>query len=195
MTAVRTRFAPSPTGFIHLGNIRSALYPWAFARAQQGTFILRIEDTDLDRSSQAAVDVILEGMNWLGLNPDEGPFYQTQRFPRYAEVVQQMLTAGTAYRCYCSREELDAMRAAAQAEGRKPRYDGRCRERKEPVPGVAPAIRFRNPQSGEVVLDDQVKGRIVFDNAELDDLVILRADGQEVGARDMRFEREVATYG
>jgi glutamyl-tRNA synthetase len=174
---VRSRFAPSPTGYLHIGSVRTALYAWLYARRHGGTYILRIEDTDRQRSTQAAVDAVLEGLKWVGIDADEGPFYQTQRFPRYAEVVQQMLAAGTAYRCYCSREELDAMRAAAQAKGLKPRYDGRCRERKEPVPGVAPAIRFKNPQSGEVVLDDRVKGRIVFDNAELDDLVIARSDG------------------
>ncbi len=174
---VRSRFAPSPTGYLHIGSVRTALYAWLYARRFGGTFILRIEDTDRARSTQAAVDAVLEGLKWVGIDADEGPFYQTQRFPRYAEVVEQMLAAGTAYRCYCSREELDAMRAAAQAEGRKPRYDGRCRERKEPIAGVAPAIRFKNPQAGEVVVDDRVKGRIVFDNGELDDLVIARSDG------------------
>jgi glutamyl-tRNA synthetase len=175
--SVRSRFAPSPTGYLHIGSVRTALYAWLYARRHGGTFILRIEDTDRERSTQPAVDAILDGLAWLGIDADEGPIYQTQRFPRYAEVVQQLLAAGHAYRCYCTREELDAMRAAAQAEGRKPRYDGRCRQRNSPRDGVAPAIRFKNPQSGEVVVDDRVKGRIVFDNAELDDLVIARSDG------------------
>ena len=182
MTAVRTRFAPSPTGFIHLGNIRSALYPWAFARAQQGTFILRIEDTDLDRSSQAAVDVILEGMNWLGLNPDEGPFYQMQRMDRYREVLAQLQASGQVYPCYMSVEELDALRERQMAAKEKPRYDGTWRP--EPgktlpaVPaGVQPVLRFRNPLDGVVAWDDKVKGRIEIRNAELDDLVIARPDG------------------
>lgn len=174
---VRSRFAPSPTGYLHIGSVRTALYAWLYARRHGGTFILRIEDTDRQRSTQAAVDAVLEGLAWVGIDAEEGPFYQTQRFPRYAEVVEQMLAAGTAYRCYCTREELDAMRAAAQAEGRKPRYDGRCRKRTEPVSGIAPAIRFKNPLAGEVVVDDRVKGRIVFDNAELDDLIIARSDG------------------
>ena len=182
MTAVRTRFAPSPTGFIHLGNIRSALYPWAFARAQQGTFILRIEDTDLDRSSQAAVDVILEGMQWLGLEPDEGPFYQMQRMDRYREVLAQLQACGQVYPCYMSVEELDALRERQMAAKEKPRYDGTWRPEPgkalPPVPaGVQPVLRFRNPLAGVVAWDDKVKGRIEIRNAELDDLVIARPDG------------------
>jgi len=182
MTAVRTRFAPSPTGFIHLGNIRSALYPWAFARAQQGTFILRIEDTDLDRSSQAAVDVILEGMQWLGLDPDEGPFYQMQRMDRYREVLAQLQASGQVYPCYMSVEELDALRERQMAAKEKPRYDGTWRPESgktlPPVPpGVQPVLRFRNPLEGVVAWDDKVKGRIEIRNAELDDLVIARPDG------------------
>ena len=182
MTAVRTRFAPSPTGFIHLGNIRSALYPWAFARAQEGTFILRIEDTDLDRSSQAAVDVILEGMDWLGLNPDEGPFYQMQRMDRYREVLAQLQASGQVYPCYMSVEELDALRERQMAAKEKPRYDGTWRPEPgktlPPVPaGVQPVLRFRNPLDGVVAWDDKVKGRIEIRNAELDDLVIARPDG------------------
>ncbi len=182
MTAVRTRFAPSPTGFIHLGNIRSALYPWAFARAQQGTFILRIEDTDLDRSSQAAVDVILEGMQWLGLDPDEGPFYQMQRMDRYREVLAQLQASGQVYPCYMSVEELDALRERQMAAKEKPRYDGTWRPEPgktlPPVPaGVQPVLRFRNPLAGVVAWDDKVKGRIEIRNAELDDLVIARPDG------------------
>ena len=182
MTAVRTRFAPSPTGFIHLGNIRSALYPWAFARAQQGTFILRIEDTDLDRSSQAAVDVILEGMQWLGLDPDEGPFYQMQRMDRYREVLAQLQASGQVYPCYMSVEELDALRERQMTAKEKPRYDGTWRPEPgktlPPVPaGVHPVLRFRNPLDGVVSWDDKVKGRIEIRNAELDDLVIARPDG------------------
>ena len=179
---VRTRFAPSPTGFIHLGNIRSALYPWAFARASGGDFILRIEDTDLDRSTQAAVDVIIEGMDWLGLNYDEGPFYQMQRMARYKAVLAELQAAGHVYPCYMSVEELDALRERQMANKEKPRYDGTWRP--EPgkalpaVPaGVQPVLRFKNPQGGVVAWDDKVKGRIEISNEELDDLVIARPDG------------------
>ncbi|HEX6362398.1 MAG TPA: glutamate--tRNA ligase family protein, partial [Albitalea sp.] len=176
-TPVRTRFAPSPTGFIHLGNIRSALYPWAFARANAGAFVLRIEDTDVERSTQAAVDVILESMRWLGLDPDEGPYYQMQRMDRYREVVAQMLDAGLAYFCYMGTAELDALRERQLAAKQKPRYDGTWRPEPgkvlPPVPeGVAPVIRFRSPIGGSVSWDDKVKGRIEFSNDELDDLVI-----------------------
>ncbi|WP_039852797.1 glutamate--tRNA ligase [Hylemonella gracilis] len=181
-TKVRTRFAPSPTGFIHLGNIRSALYPWAFARANQGTFILRIEDTDLERSTQAAVDVIIEGMKWLGLDHDEGPFYQMQRMDRYKQVLAELQAAGHVYPCYMSVEELDALRERQMAAKQKPRYDGTWRP--EPgktlpqVPtGVQPVLRFKNPLGGLVVWDDKVKGRIEISNDELDDLVIARPDG------------------
>ena len=179
MTQVRTRFAPSPTGFIHLGNIRSALYPWAFARANQGVFILRIEDTDEARSSQESVDVILEGMSWLGLNHDEGPFYQIQRMDRYKQVVQEMLDKGLIYPCYMSSAELDALRERQMANKEKPRYDGTWRPEPgktlPPVPeGVKPVLRFKNPQGGSVVWEDKVKGRIEISNDELDDLVIAR---------------------
>jgi glutamyl-tRNA synthetase len=179
---VRTRFAPSPTGFIHLGNIRSALYPWAFARAQGGDFILRIEDTDLDRSTQAAVDVIIEGMDWLGLNYDEGPFYQMQRMERYKAVLAELQAAGHVYPCYMSVEELDALRERQMASKEKPRYDGTWRPEPgktlPPVPaGVQPVLRFKNPQGGVVAWDDKVKGRIEISNGELDDLVIARPDG------------------
>jgi glutamyl-tRNA synthetase len=179
---VRTRFAPSPTGFIHLGNIRSALYPWAFARANQGVFILRIEDTDLERSSQAAVDVILEGMNWLGLTPDEGPYYQMQRMDRYKQVLAEMQAKGLVYPCYMSVEELDALRERQMAAKEKPRYDGTWRPEPgkvlPPIPeGVKPVLRFRNPKDGVVVWDDKVKGRVEIRNEELDDLVIARPDG------------------
>jgi glutamyl-tRNA synthetase len=178
----RTRFAPSPTGFIHLGNIRSALYPWAFARATGGTFILRIEDTDLDRSNQASVDVIIEGMRWLGLDYDEGPFYQMQRMDRYKAVLAELEAAGHVYPCYMSIAELDALRERQTEAKQKPRYDGTWRPEPgktlPPVPaGVLPVLRFKNPQGGAVVWDDKVKGRIEISNDELDDLVIARPDG------------------
>ncbi|MFT4193440.1 glutamate--tRNA ligase [Ottowia sp.] len=179
---VRTRFAPSPTGFIHLGNIRSALYPWAFARSRQGDFILRIEDTDLERSTQAAVDVILEGMAWLGLDHDEGPYYQMQRMARYKQVLAELQAAGHVYPCYMSVAELDALRERQMAAKQKPRYDGTWRPEPgktlPPMPeGVLPVLRFRNPQDGVVAWDDKVKGRIEIRNDELDDLVIARPDG------------------
>ena len=178
----RTRFAPSPTGFIHLGNIRSALYPWAFARSTGGDFILRIEDTDLERSSQAAVDVIIEGMRWLGLDYDEGPFYQMQRMDRYKAVLAELQVAGHVYPCYMSVAELDALREAQMAAKEKPRYDGTWRPEPDktlpPIPaGVQPVLRFRNPQGGSVIWEDKVKGRIEISNDELDDLVIARPDG------------------
>ena len=178
----RTRFAPSPTGFIHLGNIRSALYPWAFARSTGGDFILRIEDTDLERSTQAAVDVILEGMQWLGLDHDEGPYYQMQRMDRYKAVLAELQAAGHVYPCYVSVAELDALREKQMAAKEKPRYDGTWRPEPgkslPPVPeGVQPVLRFRNPQGGVVAWDDKVKGRIEIGNDELDDLVIARPDG------------------
>ena len=179
---VRTRFAPSPTGFIHLGNIRSALYPWAFARAQGGDFILRIEDTDLERSTQAAVDVIIEGMAWLGLDHDEGPFYQMQRMDRYKQVLGELQAAGHVYPCYMSVAELDALRERQMAAKQKPRYDGTWRPEPgktlPPVPeGVQPVLRFKNSRGGVVAWDDKVKGRIEISNDELDDLVIARPDG------------------
>ncbi|MEH3085686.1 MAG: glutamate--tRNA ligase [Xylophilus ampelinus] len=179
---IRTRFAPSPTGFIHLGNIRSALYPWAFARSTGGDFILRIEDTDQERSTQAAVDVILEGMSWLGLAHDEGPFYQMQRMDRYKAVLAELQAAGHVYPCYMSVAELDALREKQMAAKEKPRYDGTWRPAPgkvlPPVPeGVRPVLRFKNPQDGVVAWDDKVKGRIEIRNDELDDLVITRPDG------------------
>ena len=179
---VRTRFAPSPTGFIHLGNIRSALYPWAFARAMGGDFILRIEDTDLERSSQAAVDVIIDGMAWLGLDHDEGPYYQMQRMDRYKAVLAEMQAQGLVYPCYMSVAELDALRERQMASKEKPRYDGTWRpepgkELPSPPAGVQPVLRFKNPQGGVVAWDDKVKGRIEIRNDELDDLVIARPDG------------------
>ena len=179
---IRTRFAPSPTGFIHLGNLRSALYPWAFARSQKGDFILRIEDTDQERSSQEAVDVIIEGMNWLGLDFDEGPIYQMQRMDRYRAVIAQMLNDGLAYPCYMSEEALNALRDRQMENKEKPRYDGTWRPEEgktlPPIPeGVSPVIRFKNPIGGSVVWDDAVKGTIEISNDELDDLVIARPDG------------------
>jgi len=182
MTKTRTRFAPSPTGFIHLGNIRSALYPWAFARATGGDFILRIEDTDLDRSTQASVDVIIEGMAWLGLDYDEGPIFQMQHMARYKEVLAQMQAAGLVYPCYMSVDELDALRERQTAAKLKPRYDGTWRPEPgktlPPVPhGVKPVLRFKNPLTGSVVWDDKVKGRMEISNHELDDLIIARPDG------------------
>ena len=179
---VRTRFAPSPTGFLHLGGARTALFAWAYARRHQGVFILRIEDTDLERSTSEAVQAILDGMQWLGLQHDEGPFYQMQRMDRYREVVAQMLAAGTAYHCYCTPQEVEAMRERQRAAGEKPRYDGTWRP--EPgkqlpaVPeGIRPVVRFRNPLEGEVSWEDAVKGRITISNRELDDLIIARPDG------------------
>jgi glutamyl-tRNA synthetase len=182
MTKIRTRFAPSPTGFIHLGNIRSALYPWAFARATGGDFILRIEDTDLERSNQASVDVIIEGMKWLGLDHDEGPFYQMQRMDRYKAVLEELKAGGHVYPCYMSMEELDALREQQMANKEKPRYNGTWRpEPGKTLPaipeGVKPVLRFKNPQGGSVVWEDKVKGRIEISNDELDDLVIARPDG------------------
>ena len=177
MTVV-TRFAPSPTGMLHIGGVRTALFSWLYARRHGGRFILRVEDTDRERSTDEAVRVILEGMRWLGLNEDEGPYFQTQRYPRYREVIQSLLDQGKAYRCYCSKEELDAMREAQLARKEKPRYDGRWRDSTAAPPaGVTPVIRFRNPQGGEVVVDDLVHGRTVFQNSELDDLIIQRSDG------------------
>ncbi len=176
MTVV-TRFAPSPTGMLHIGGVRTALFSWLHARRHGGRFILRVEDTDRERSTDEAVRVILEGMEWLGLRADEGPYFQTQRFPRYREVIDQLLGQGKAYRCYCTKEELDALRAEQMARKEKPRYDGRWRDRTDARPGVEPVIRFKNPLHGEVVVEDLVHGRVVFRNEELDDLVIARADG------------------
>jgi glutamyl-tRNA synthetase len=179
---IRTRIAPSPTGFLHLGTARTALFSWAFARHFGGEFVLRIEDTDVARSTQESVEQILQAMHWLGLDYDEGPFYQMQRLERYQAVVEQMLAAGTAYRCYCTPEELDAMREAQKARGEKTGYDGRWRPEPgkvlPPVPeGVKPVVRFRNPAEGDVTWDDLVKGPITINNREIDDLIILRPDG------------------
>jgi len=183
MTApIRTRIAPSPTGFLHLGTARTALYSWAFARHFGGQFVLRIEDTDVARSTQDSVDQIMASMHWLGLEYDEGPFYQMQRLERYHAVIDQMLAAGTAYRCYCTPEELDAMREGQKARGEKTGYDGRWRPEPgkvlPPVPeGVKPVVRFRNPAEGDVTWDDLVKGPITINNREIDDLIIQRPDG------------------
>jgi glutamyl-tRNA synthetase len=174
---IRTRFAPSPTGYLHIGGARTALFSWLYARKHGATFILRIEDTDLERSTAESVNAILEGMTWLGLEYDEGPFYQTHRFDRYKAVIQQLIDTGHAYHCYCTKEELDTLREEQMARKEKPRYDGRCRHRTEPREGVPPVVRFRNPDEGEVVIDDLVKGRIVVRNGELDDLIIARSDG------------------
>jgi len=176
-TTTRTRFAPSPTGYLHVGGARTALYCWLQTRKEQGEFVLRIEDTDLERSSEASVQAILDAMDWLGLDYDEGPFYQTERFERYAEVVERLLDEGKAYHCYCSRERLEALREQQMADGIKPRYDGRCRDGAEPEPGVKPVVRFRNPLVGAVAWQDRVRGRVSISNEELDDLVIARPDG------------------
>jgi glutamyl-tRNA synthetase len=174
---IRTRFAPSPTGYLHVGGARTALFAFLQARAGDGVFVLRIEDTDLERSSEESVQAILNGMQWLGMDYDEGPFYQTQRFDRYAEVVSGLLEEGKAYHCYCSKERLEKLREQQMADGLKPRYDGLCRERNDIPAGIKPVVRFRNPDDGEVVFEDLVRGRIVISNTELDDLVIARPDG------------------
>jgi glutamyl-tRNA synthetase len=174
---VRTRFAPSPTGFLHIGGLRTALFCWLYARRHAGQFVLRIEDTDLERSTSEAIQQILDGMEWAGLVHDEGPFYQTKRFGRYADVIEELLATGHAYRCYCTKEELEELRAAQMARGEKPRYDGRWRDRTDSRPGVAPVVRFKNPLAGEVVVNDVVHGPVVFQNSELDDLIIARSDG------------------
>lgn len=177
MSELRVRFAPSPTGYLHVGGARTALFNWLYARHFGGTFILRIEDTDTERSTQESVDAILQGMEWLGLDWDEGPFYQTDNFPLYKQHVQKLLDEGKAYRCWCSQEELEAKREAAMAEGRKPKYDGTCRNRQDQPLEQPHVIRFRAPEEGETAFDDLIKGRIAFPNAELDDLIISRTDG------------------
>lgn len=175
---IKTRFAPSPTGYLHVGGARTALYSWLFARNHGGEFVLRIEDTDLERSTQQAIDAIMDGMNWLNLDWDEGPYYQTKRFDRYNAVIDQMLEAGSAYKCYCSKERLEALRENQMANNEKPRYDGRCRDSHEHHADDEPCVvRFRNPQEGSVIFDDQIRGPIEFSNQELDDLIIRRTDG------------------
>ncbi len=175
--SIISRFAPSPTGYLHVGGARTALYSWLYAKKFGGTFILRIEDTDLERSSQESVDAILDGMNWLGLDWDQGPFYQTKRFDLYKEVVAQLLDEGKAYKCFCTIEEVDAMREAQMAAGEKPKYNGMWRDRTDHPTDKPFVIRFKNPQQGVVVIDDLIKGRIEVANAELDDLIIARSDG------------------
>lgn len=175
--SIVSRFAPSPTGYLHVGGARTALFSWLYARKHGGTFILRIEDTDLERSSQESVDAILDGMNWLGLDWDQGPFYQTKRFDLYKEVVAQLLADGKAYKCFCTVEEVDAMREAQMAAGEKPKYNGMWRDRTDHPTDKPYVIRFKNPQDGVVVIDDLIKGRIEVANAELDDLIIARSDG------------------
>ena len=162
---------------LHIGGVRTALFSWLYARRHAGTFILRIEDTDRERSTEEATQVILDGMQWLGLDADEGPFYQTKRMDRYREVLAQFLATGHAYRCYCTKEELETMRAQQLAAKQKPRYNGTCRARTEPRPGVDPVIRFKNPIEGTVVVEDVIHGNVAFDNLELDDLIIARSDG------------------
>ena len=172
----RTRFAPSPTGYLHVGGVRTALFSWLFSRKHGGAFVLRIEDTDLQRSTAESVNAILEGMTWLGLEYDEGPFYQTKRFDRYHQVIDELLDKGLAYRCNCSRERLEQLREKQMQDKQKPRYDGRCRNSRVSV-SEPHVIRFANPQEGSVVVDDLIRGRIVFNNQELDDLIIRRSDG------------------
>lgn len=174
---IKTRFAPSPTGYLHVGGARTALYSWLHARANKGEFVLRIEDTDLERSTQAAVDAILEGMEWLGLNWDEGPYYQTKRFDRYNEVIAKLLEEGKAYKCYCSKERLEALREGQAAKGERQKYDGCCRDAAPRDTDKPYVIRFKMPQDGSVVFDDHVRGRIEIANEELDDLIIARSDG------------------
>ena len=176
--SVRTRFAPSPTGYLHIGGVRTALFNWLYARHCGGTFILRIEDTDKERSTNESVQAILEGMAWMGLDYDEGPIYQSDRLERYKEVIDQLLDAGQAYRCYCTREELDKVREEQRAQGIKPRYNRHCRDQHNPErPDVESVIRFKNPLEGSVQFDDAIRGQIVISNEELDDLVITRANG------------------
>lgn len=178
MSKIKTRFAPSPTGYLHVGGARTALYSWLYSRHNKGEFVLRIEDTDLERSTQPAIDAIMDGMNWLNLNWDEGPYYQTKRFDRYNQVIDQMLAAGTAYRCYCSKDRLEQLREDQMAKGEKPRYDGRCRHGDHTHSADEPhVVRFLNPQEGSVIFDDKIRGPIEFSNQELDDLIIRRTDG------------------
>ncbi|MFK7886947.1 MAG: glutamate--tRNA ligase [Gammaproteobacteria bacterium] len=175
--SVRTRFAPSPTGYLHIGGARTALFCYLYARRHEGHFVLRIEDTDRERSTEASVQAILDGMDWLGLDAHEGPIFQSDRTPRYLEVIESLLHSGHAYHCYCSKDELEKMRSEQEARKETPRYDGRCRHRTEPVEGVSPVVRFRNPDDGAVIIDDLVQGAIRIDNAQLDDLIIARSDG------------------
>lgn len=174
---VRVRFAPSPTGHLHIGGARTALFNWLYARHMSGVFILRIEDTDRSRSTEEYIEAIIEGMKWLKLDWDEGPYRQTDRFDIYRSYIGKLLKEGKAYYCYCSPEELEQRRQEALAQGRPPGYDGRCRDLKEPISGRIPAVRFRMPQEGYTIVDDLIRGRVVFDNSHLDDLIIMRSDG------------------
>jgi glutamyl-tRNA synthetase len=175
---IRTRFAPSPTGYLHIGGVRTALFSWLYARQNNGEFVLRIEDTDRERSTQTSVNAILDGMKWLGLQYDLGPFYQTQRFDDYYDAIDQLLATGKAYYCYCSKERLDKLRTEQMARKEKPRYDGHCRNIDTILnTGVKPVIRFKNPQEGEVIIRDLIKGDVIVQNKELDDLIIARSDG------------------
>lgn len=174
---VCTRFAPSPTGYLHIGSARTALYAWLYAKNNQGNFILRIEDTDFERSTMQAVDAILEGMQWLNLHYDEGPYFQTKRMDRYREIIELLLRENKAYRCYCTKDRLEEMRENQLKNKEKPRYDGLCRDLTPSEPNQPFVVRFRNPQSGEVTFNDQVRGTISFQNSELDDLIIARSDG------------------
>ena len=174
---LRTRFAPSPTGVLHIGGARTALFNWLLARRHGGTFVLRIEDTDTARSTRESIDQILQAMSWLGLEADEGPYLQTDRLDRYQAVAKQLLDAGLAYRCYCRREDLAAMRAEQRSRGLQPRYDGRCRSRTTAVPGADAVVRFKTPARGRVRVHDLIRGEVAYDNSELDDLVIVRSDG------------------
>lgn len=175
--SIKTRFAPSPTGYLHIGGARTALFSWLYAKKHRGHFVLRIEDTDLERSTPESVQAILDGMRWLSLSADEGPYYQTQRFDRYREVIDQLLASGHAYHCYCSKERLESLRESQMQAREKPRYDGFCRERKDRPEGIQPVVRFRNPRGGTVIVDDLIRGRVEISNDELDDLIIARSDG------------------
>ncbi|PPI88241.1 glutamate--tRNA ligase [Candidatus Pantoea edessiphila] len=173
---IKTRFAPSPTGHLHIGSVRTALYSWLFARHNKGAFVLRIEDTDVERSTQESINMIMDSMAWLNINWDEGPYYQTKRFDRYNEIINNMITYGTAYKCFCSKERLEYLRKVQIKAGKKPRYDGYCKQNK--ISGTIPhVIRFCNPQEGDVTFKDQIRGNITFNNKELDDLIIRRTDG------------------
>ncbi|MDP2158047.1 MAG: glutamate--tRNA ligase family protein, partial [Nitrospirota bacterium] len=173
---IRVRFAPSPTGHLHIGGARTALFNWLYARHHGGTFILRIEDTDRSRSTDEYIEAIIEGMKWLNLDWQEGPFRQTDRFDVYRSYVEKLVQEGKAYHCYCSSEELEQRRHLAIAQGKPQKYDGRCRDLKEPVPGRLSVVRFRTPHQGETIVDDLIRGSVVFENSQLDDLIILRSD-------------------
>ncbi|ASX26402.1 glutamate--tRNA ligase [Candidatus Williamhamiltonella defendens] len=175
---IKTRFAPSPTGYLHIGGVRTALYSWLFAHHMGGEFVLRIEDTDLERSTQESIDAIMDGMNWLNIGWDEGPYFQTKRMDRYNSIIEAMLNNGTAYKCYCSKERLEKLRTKQMMEGLKPRYDGRCRHYQNPPSDkTLSVVRFSNPEEGCVTFNDKIRGEIKFSNKELDDLIIRRSDG------------------